>query len=294
MLVHCIGAEGYTNQIDRIRQGFTQISETKLTDNISEADLIYVNNPWFDHVLKPGIRKPGSKLIVNILDIPEHLFPDYPLTKLVGQLTLADAVTCISKTVAKQILKYTGINASVIYNPAKDVYFTGKKTCDYKYAYIGRACDANKRFSLVTKTMILLGEPSASLVVCGSEYPGFGYYVGVVPDSALIHVYNSVDFVFLPSKFEGIGLSMIEGSICGAIPIVTNDNKTAKEFFPDGRYDEVDPAPESIAAFIKKFDNLDFKKQFKKEILNIGQTDFKKRFDKVQVATNILNVYKTL
>ena len=31
---------------------------------------------------------------------------------------------------------------------------------------------------------------------------------------------------------EGIGLPMIEGMICGAIPITCSDNLTAKEFLP--------------------------------------------------------------
>lgn len=294
MLVHCIGAEGFTNQIDRIREGFSQLPNIQLTNRLPEADLIYVNNPWFDHFEKSLAIKQGAKKIFNVLDIPEHLFPDYPLEKLQRQLSMADKVTCISNTVAKQIKKYCNIDATVIYNPCKDVSFSYIKSHRYKYLYVGRANDRNKRFYLIEQAFYKLGLSPKDLAVCGSENPFFGDYLGVVSDEKLNDLYNSVDFVFLPSKFEGIGLSMIEGAICGAIPIVTNDNLTAKEFFPDGRYDEVDPTPESIAQFLKKFTDSNFKNDFQEEIFSIGQSDFKNRFNKRQVAKNILDVYHSL
>ena len=37
-------------------------------------------------------------------------------------------------------------------------------------------------------------------------------------------------YLYLTSKSEGLGLTMIEAMICGTLPIACSDNKTAKEF----------------------------------------------------------------
>ncbi len=293
--VHCIGAEGSTNQIDRIREGLLSLQGIVMAEHHTEADLIYINNPWYDQVLSPGFAKVGAKKIFNVLDVPEHLFPEYPLGRLKHQLTSADKVTCISNTVASQLKRILNINASVIYNPVKDVNYTGVKSINYKYLYVGRACDKNKRFHLVEQAMNRLGAKASELAVCGAENPNYGSYLGVVSDKMLEELYNSVQYVFLPSRFEGIGLSMIEGAICGAIPLITNDNLTGKEFFADGRYDEVFPTGESIANFVKKLEgNWKLKENFQQDVFGIGQLDFKNRFNKKSVAQNIIDIYHTL
>lgn len=289
--VKCVGSEGFTNQVDRIREGFNQLNNVKLVASLDDANMVYINNPWYDDYIIPQLNNYNVKKIFNVLDIPEHLFPDYPLGKLKHQLSQADRVTCISKTVAGQLKRIFNIDATVIYNPIKDVNYTGAKKQGYKYLYVGRACDPNKRFYLVKQAMQILGESEKTLAVCGGENPGFGDYLGVVSDKKLEELYNSVDFVFLPSRFEGIGLTMIEGAICGAIPIVTNDNPTVKEFFPDGRYDDVNPNGFSIAEFIRKFNDFDFRENFLYDVFGIGQLDFKNRFNKKTVAQNILDIY---
>ena len=75
-----------------------------------------------------------------------------------------------------------------------------------------------------------------NIKICGLQNPKFGNYLGIIKDQELNKLYNSSKYVLLPSASEGIGLPMIEGMICGAIPITCSDNLTAKEFSPADFY----------------------------------------------------------
>ena len=80
---------------------------------------------------------------------------------------------------------------------------------------------------------------------------------------------------------------MIEGMICGCIPITCSDNETAKEFSPPNFI--CDPNPQSI---INKIEDLD--KNYKKN-MNLALEYGKKYFDqfnKVNIAKNILDIKK--
>ena len=46
--------------------------------------------------------------------------------------------------------------------------------------------------------------------------------VGQVEHDALIHWYNSSDFIISSSHYEGSGIAICEGMSCGCIPVVTN------------------------------------------------------------------------
>ena len=88
----------------------------------------------------------------------------------------------------------------------------------------------------------------------------------------------------MPSKAEGIGLSMIEGMICGAIPISCSDNLTAKEFSP---LDFIcKPDAQSI---VNKIEELNKDYDYKRELaLKFGEK-YKIQFDKRTIAKNIIN-----
>ena len=103
---------------------------------------------------------------------------------------------------------------------------------DNSFLYVGRANDPVKRINLVKESLLKINNHIEDIKICGAEDPGFGNYLGVVSDLELNKLYNSSKFVLLTSKAEGIGLSMIEGMICGSIPITCSDNLTAKEFSP--------------------------------------------------------------
>ena len=150
------------------------------------------------------------------------------------------------------------------------------------FLYVGRANDPIKRIKLVHDSIIKIPEGLKNIKICGSENPGFGNYVGVVSDKDLNKLYNSSKFVLLPSKAEGIGLSMIEGMICGTIPVTCSDNLTAKEFSPSEFICE--PNAQSI---VNKIEELDKEYETKREMaLKLGEK-YKIQFDKKTIAKNI-------
>ncbi len=110
--------------------------------------------------------------------------------------------------------------------------------------------------------------------------------MGVVSDDKLNELYNRSYFVFLPSKIEGIGLSMIEGIICDCVPITCEDNLTAMEFIPELA---IEANIRSIVSAITRHWNSK-----PMDLINKYKEDFKIRFHKKTVAQNILNVYNNL
>ena len=104
----------------------------------------------------------------------------------------------------------------------------------------------------------------------------------------LNELYNSTKYVLLPSKAEGIGLPMIEGMICGAIPITCSDNLTAKEFSPLDFICE--PNAQSI---VNKIEELDKDYATKRKIaLEFGKK-YKTQFDKKTIAKNIIDIFNS-
>ena len=91
----------------------------------------------------------------------------------------------------------------------------------------------------------------------------------------------------MPSKAEGIGLPMIEATICGSLPITCSDNLTAKEFLPKDFICE--PDTQSIINFIKELENnYDSKRKL---VLELGKK-YKDQFNKTNIAKNILSIKK--
>ena len=101
-------------------------------------------------------------------------------------------------------------------------------------------------------------------------------------------LYNSSKYVLLPSKAEGLGLPMIEGMICGCIPITCSDNETAKEFSPLDFICE--PNPQSI---VEKINILNEDYKSKRELaVQYGQK-YKVQFDKINIAKNIMDIFNS-
>ena len=110
--------------------------------------------------------------------------------------------------------------------------------------------------------------------------------MGVISDADLNTLYNSSKYILFPSKAEGLGLPMIEGMICGSIPITCSDNLTAKEFSPTNFICE--PSTQSL---VNKIKELDKKYETNRDIaINLGKK-YKEQFDKKSIAKNILNIF---
>ena len=187
----------------------------------------------------------------------------------------------------KDLTKFMNTKTKVIYNPRKDVYHDNNIKKDNSFLFVGRANDPVKRINLVRDSLLKIENGLKNLKICGEQNPGFGNYLGYVSDKKLNELYNSSKYVLLPSKAEGIGLPMIEAMICGSIPILCSDNKTAKEFSIDDFICKPDAT--SIANKIKDLDKNYSRKR--ETALELG-IKYKDKFDKVSIAKNILNIKK--
>ena len=281
-------ADGYTCQIPRIKEGMKNLGHILSEESPS---LIYANDPTgYNKAMALKKKFPSSYLILNFLDVPWH-FPNIDKqTKLLVEqfLTKADAVTVISFKVKKDLAKFLNKKIEVIYNPIKDVFHDKSIKKNNTFLYVGRANDPIKRIDLVKESFLKIKNSVKEIKICGSENPGFGNYLGVISDIELNKLYNSSKFVLLPSKAEGIGLPMIEGMICGAIPITCSDNLTAKEFSPPEFICE--PNAQSI---VNKIEGLDKEYENKRKIaLKMGEK-YKIQFDKKNIAENIIKIFNS-
>ena len=281
------GWDGFTCQIPRIKEAMLDHGHILSEDS---PDLIYCNDPIeFQKAIDLKKKYPNAFLILNILDIPWH-FPN--INKLVevwkSLLIQADAITTISEKVKKDLSQLLNKEIYVIYNPVKDVYYDKKIKKNNMFLYVGRANDPIKRIGLVHESLGKIKDGLKNIKICGSENPGFGNYLGVVPDKKLNELYNASKYVYLPSKAEGIGLTMIEAMICGAIPITCSDNLTAKEFAPKDFICEP-----NVQSIVDKIMELNKEYEVKRNLaLEFGKK-YKIQFNKNKIAENILNIFKS-
>lgn len=248
MYIYCLGARGQINQVSRIEQGMVELGA--YSNGPDMADAIYCNDPgYYDAAL--GFK--NKKKIFNVLDIPPHLLDDkkYDISRysyihhglprsfnpeeLREKLLQADVVTCICDEVKWQLKKWCEIDAITIYNPVQDVREADKfETINgnkYKYLYVGRANDPNKRFEWVKDFILCMGDRPEDLCSVGPENPHYGHHYGFVDEGVLAVLYHHVNYLLFPSAFKSIGLPALEAVIAGTIPIVTNDDPCSDEFF---------------------------------------------------------------
>ena len=273
--------------VNRLEKGFEELGhEIVVFDNKPDL-LIAINPDVYDEAIKHEMLTGGLK-IFNILDVPEHLIDTYPVEEIKDQLKHADVITCISESTKKQVKKYFKKKAHVVYTPSLEVENV-PKTRDVDFLYVGRAGDPNKRFSLVLQSLRDAGMPHNSLHVCGPEPTSHGVYHGVVTASKLNELYHQTKAVLLPSKVEGIGLSMIEGAMAGAVPITCTDNPTAKEF----GFEEfsVEPSIDSYSrAMMMTMMDYIGKKQRVLEI--VQKQNLFNKFNKKTVAKKYIDFYE--
>ena len=284
--VSILGADGYVCQIPRIKEGMKALGHTVTNDS---PNLIYSNDPrGYNEALSLKKRYPSAYLILNFLDIPWHFPNIQKQTELLAKnyFSKADVLTTISFKVQKDLAKFYDKTIHVIYNPIKDVYLDEKIKKNNTFFYVGRVFDPVKRFSLVRKTLSKIKGGERNIKICGLKDPGFGNYLGIIKDDELNKIYNSSKYVLLPSMAEGLGLPMIEGMVCGAIPITCSDNLTAKEFSPLDFICE--PSTQSM---IKKIEVLENNYEEKRKIALKFGNKYKLQFDKKNIAKNIINVF---
>ena len=282
------GADGFTSQMPRIRDAMQSLGHVLSEES---PDLIYSNDPTgYNKAILLKKKFPNSYLIFNFLDVPWHMPNVKKQTESLVKYFLlkADTVTVISFKVKKDLDKFLNKKIEVIYNPIKDVFHDKDIKKDNTFLYVGRANDPIKRINLVKESLLKIKDGIKKIKICGSENPGFGNYLNVVSDQVLNKLYNSSKFLCLPSKAEGLGLTMIEAMICGSVPIACSDNKTAKEFLPKDFICE--PNPQSMFG---KIEELDKEYDTKRKLALEYGKKYKIQFDKISIVKNILNIFNS-
>lgn len=291
------GARFWGGQIDRIDAGFVSLGH-ELTTDISEADLIYVNNGGYSKIVEAKIRGlVKGKIILNVLDLAPHI-STFPLVQTREELAVADAVTCISQTVQKDIKARLSIDATVIYNPAKPIR-RDPSSVRFTALFVGRVNDPEKRSRLGVEAIRVLNIPGDMVVTTGGEPPFYGgQYAGVSTDQLLNDLYNSADFLMCPTRNAFLGLPILEACAAGTIPVFCNDLDIREEFFPTDLFPEyaaIDPSASSIAGFMWGFMMDPVKKaNLQDRLYRHYQENLADRLSPIGVARRILAVYNRL
>lgn len=276
--VKIYGAKEYWTQIPRITQGFIGIG-CEVADG-DDYDFVYSNNFDYENIdaehKDSAISNSGFK-IFNVLDIPEHI-KEFPITKLGEQLKQANLITCISEPVQEQLKRILNVDAEIIWNPIKDVFFDPAYKREINCLYVGRAIDPVKRATLLSR---LAGE-------CYSVGPtmGVGNYLGMANDVSLNQLYNSAKVVALPSSFEGLGLTALEAMVAGAIPLVCGDNPNSS-LCPD--FCVCNPTEDAVEEKYREL--LANFEEYQSIILTQYAPKIALKFSKFSVARNIIKVY---
>ena len=284
--ISIFGADGYTCQMPRIKEAMQSLGHTLSEDS---PEMIYSNDPTgYEKAMRLKKKFPSSFLIFNFLDVPWHMPNVDKQTKLLVEHFLAksDAVTAISYKVKKDLAKFLDKKIEVIYNPIKDVFYDESIKKNNTFLYVGRANDPVKRTNLLKQAFSKTVNGIIDIKICGSEDPGFGTYLNVVSDQELNKLYNSSKYLLLPSKAEGLGLTMIEAMICGSLPIACSDNETAKEFLPKDFICE--PNAQSI---LDKIEELNKEYDTKRKLALEYGKKYKIQFDKMSIAKKILGIF---
>lgn len=225
MKVKVFGYRGFLNIADRIEAAFQNLGH-EISD---KPDLIYHCNGFYDDAEEfyNNLRhKP--KRIYTLLDVdPGKSLEEYK--KPAEDLNKADAVCAISSFVAQQ-MRDIGVtkNIEVIGYPTRPVHDVGKpfEKRIIDVLYVGRLYSNNKRFQLLKE----FGETyPKQVIIAGPEAVHSPNFIYKPSDQNLNALYANSKFVLNTSSFEGLGLSPIEGIICGCYPIVMNDNKVIYE-----------------------------------------------------------------
>ena len=284
--ISIFGADGYTCQMPRIKEAMQKLGHILSEDS---PEMIYSNDPTgYEKAMCLKKKFPSSFLIFNFLDVPWHMPNVDKQTKLLVEHFLAksDAVTAISYKVKKDLAKFLDKKIEVIYNPIKDVFYDESIKKNNTFLYVGRANDPVKRTNLLKQAFSKTVNGIIDIKICGSEDPGFGTYLNVVSDQELNKLYNSSKYLLLPSKAEGLGLTMIEAMICGSLPIACSDNETAKEFLPKDFICE--PNAQSI---LDKIEELNKEYDTKRKLALEYGKKYKIQFDKMSIAKKILGIF---
>lgn len=298
MKIFCTGSVHWCSQLPRIEDGFRQLGH-EITPHTHEADLLYSNDsPHYKQIVIDKLAgRIRGKIIFTVLDLPFHVGAEFDYEGLERELAFADAICTISEYVQWQVKTRLNRDTTVIYQPVKPITRFPTTGSNHRFLSVGRRFDPNKRSSLWTSALQILGVSPNQIALVGNE-GGWGDYQGVLDDERLNAIYNSVDFVMACGKIEGLSLCVPEAMAAGIIPVVCADLTTREELLPPTifpEYSEVEPTAPSIASFIARYlNNSEAMAEMKKRLHKHYLDNWAEKTSGIGVARRILDVYKTL
>lgn len=295
MRISVLGSDGtILCQLQALRDAFTALGHTVHTKQYLDPDLAFTfvgNGPYETYLMSAKDRP----FIFNVLDLCPHCADHQDiLRRFAAQLPAAAKVTTISKSVQSQLITLCDIQSEVIYYPMKPVTNTRTKKHPYRVALVGRTSDPNKRCGVAVMALVRAGFKESEVVIVGPEYPGWGTRLGTVSDEVLNEIYNSVDYVMMLSKEEGIGLPGPEAACAGALPIVLPDLSTYDEFWRDSPmhhfYQNLRSVDQIAALLLYLKSEPDTLADLQSKMHQYAEANFRPLFDHVEVAKRIIEV----
>lgn len=301
MRASILGSDGnILCQVNAIRDAFESLGHEHIVDmHHDDSAFTFVGNPPFNDYIDFAKSK-SKKIIFNVLDIPWHVPEiDTIVAKLKEHLPLADKVTTISKAVQRDLKQYCDIDSDVIYYPMKPVKFTGeKKYPQFRVAMVGRLLDPNKYAATAIAALINAGFYEKEIAIVGPEYVGWGTRLGLISDEHLNDIYNSVDYVVMLDQFAGIGLPAVEAACCGAIPIIAPHLATFDELWVQSplslHYQKLNNANNISELILSIEADKKWKEEIKQDLLGYSELFFRPKFEAINVAKRIIDVYHSI
>lgn len=221
-------------------------------------------------------------------------------------------ITTVSQTVALELREY-GLDTSkiiVVKNGVNSQTFLPCKKRDSAEEYIlftGVLRARKGLFDLIrSASYVCKIKPSTKFIICGkgpfrkkmeNEVKKLGLekqviFLGYVSRNELIHIFQNATLQVIPSHYEGMPNTLLEGMSCG-LPIVATDIGGNNEVIVSGINGFLVPpkSPQIMAEVILKLLN---DSTLRKEIGEKARSTIEKYYTWDKIADNILEVYKKI
>lgn len=224
----------------------------------------------------------------------------------------ADFTTTVSKSVAKEIIKYYGVKKqiSIIGNGVDINFFAPKKDEDKESVrpyvlYVGRLGYRKGLIDLIESAnyvcqkipeayFILIGrgplERELKSLVKEMNLSNNSSFLGYVNRDSLLYYYQNAAVFVLPSYYEGLPTTLLEAMACG-VPAIATEVDGVPEIITDGKNGFLVPKkdPRSIAnAVLRLLGNT----ELRKEIGRNASEKIRKDNNWDLVCERVLNCYR--
>lgn len=193
----------------------------------------------------PILNMFGANTIVTFYDLTriwekKETFDKKYFKFIYAVASKAKKIHCISSDTKRDLLKFFSTNAKIKVIPVnyRDFYPLKKNKIKNIIGYVG-ALNMRKRpekFLEIAKEIseqkfnykIILWGKGKERGNLEKKYP-FLELKGFAPEKDLNKIYNSFDFFIFPTSYEGLGLPIIEASMCGVPTFIYSDAKIPNE-----------------------------------------------------------------